>query len=67
MNESQSVATNSHLPTAAHAPDYRWPPHWFCSLPRHILYFSSYFGLIKGGQIRTDLITKFPAPSYVSD
>ena len=34
------VATNPHLPTAAHAPVYWWPPHWFCSSPLHILYFS---------------------------
>lgn len=55
MNESQSVATNSHLPTAAYSPGSWWPPHRFCSLPLHILYFSSYSGLIEGSQIRTDL------------
>ena len=55
MNESQSVATNSHLPTAAYSPGSWWPPHRFYSLPLHILYFSSYSGLIEGSQIRTDL------------
>ena len=34
------VATNPHLPATAHAPVYWWPPHWFCSSPLHILYFS---------------------------
>ena len=66
MNESQSVATNSHLPTAAHAPVYWWPPHWFCILPLHILYFSSYLGLIEGSQIRTDSTIPVPMPSYAS-
>ena len=46
------VATNPHLPSAAHAPVYWWPPHWFCSSPLHILYFSdSSYGW--GGRIRT--------------
>lgn len=63
MNESQSVATNSHLPTAAYSPGSWWPPHRFCSLSLHILYFSSYSGLIEGSQIRTDL-KQPPVPSY---
>ena len=40
LNNKKRVATNPHLPAAAHAPVYWWPPHWFCSSSLHILYFS---------------------------
>lgn len=36
----QEVATNPHLPAAAHTPDSWWPPHRFRSSSLHILYFS---------------------------
>lgn len=57
------VATNPHLPAAAHAPVYWWPPHWFCSSPLHILYFSdSSYGA--GGGIRTH--TRLPSLDFES-
>ena len=57
------VATNPHLPAAAHSPSSWWPPHRVRSSSLHILYFSdsSY-----GGQGGTRTRTPAKAPDFES-